>query len=666
MLACAVPARRRSAPTPDEGWGREFLPVGSAEGVGSFSNGPGTTDNPRSGCERLSVGNTLRPWNPSEEVTSRVTLRDVLATIRRRKWSALGVTLLVTALAAAYSFTRTPSYTSTAEVLVRPTLSSPFDTVSTNELSLQTEVRLVTSTAVADMVRTLLRPAVDATQLLNRVSVTVPAETQVLQITYSDTDPAGAQQGAQAFASAYLRFKSEQANDTVARYTNSLQTQIGDLDRQIGAQNRRLGQLVPNSQRWLDALRELDLLQARRISLQEQFATATTLSVDPGQIIQPAQLPRAPGSPKHGFDIAMGLLLGLVCGIGVAAARERYQDGVTDAGVLEQSLGAPILGIIPRLRASRRSSAQLVTLTDPRSVVAEAYRTLRTNLLAACNRPSLKTILVTSAQMREGKTTTAANLAVSLALLGKEVVLVSADLRYPRLDALFGMPSDEGLSQVLVGELSIADSVRDSAIPHLRVLTSGSGSTLIEPAELLQSDRMLEVLAYCKEAEFVVIDGPPVRGVADSLALAGMVDGVIIVADARKGTRASVAAAAYQLDQVGGSVIGGVLNGFESARAADRYGSYDYRSGLVYRLLISGPSDRDGQVNRRAAPYSDSEATSYPKDGPPSRSASRARSAKQPRKATPSRRGVDRVGNGGPTGASKQSSGTGAELGPTS
>jgi capsular exopolysaccharide synthesis family protein len=560
------------------------------------------------------VGSTRGSWGRSERDT--VTLHDVLATIRRQRWLVFGVTLLVTMLAAAYSFTRTPIYSSTAEVLVRSTLTSPFDSASPN-LSLQTEARVVTSTAVADIVRTLVGSSADAGQLLDHVSVTVPAETEVLQITYSDTHPAGAKRGAEAFARAYLQFRSQQASDTVARYRDSLQTEIGDLDNQIEAQHQTIGQLVPNSERWLEALRELDSLQARRISLQEQLATATTLSVDPGQVINVAELPRAPGSPRHGFDIAMGLFLGLVLGIVAAVARERYRDVITDADALERSIGAPVLGVVPRLRASRRSSGQLIALTEQRSGVAEAYRTLRTNLLAVSNQPrSLKTILVTSAEMREGKTTTAANLAVSLALAGKHVVLMCADLRNPRIHALFGMQSDEGLAQVLTGELSIADSLWDSSIPHLRVLPSGSVSTLLDPAELLQSGRMLEVLAYCKEAEFVVIDGPPVLGVADSLALAPMVDGVIVVADAKRGTRASVATAAYQLDQVGGHVVGGVLNGFESKGAAARYGSNDNRTGLADRRPISQPSDGNGRVTRGAASYSDSEATSHTKEGP--------------------------------------------------
>jgi capsular exopolysaccharide synthesis family protein len=598
-----------------------------------------------------------------------------LATIQRQKWSVLRIALVVTALAAAYSFTRTPSYDSTAEVLVRPTLTSPLTTVSHNVLSLQTEARLATSTAVASLARAQLGSSASAAQLLQHVSVTVPADTEILQITYTDTDPARAQRGAEAFARAYLDFKSEQASSVVDQYKTNLEGRIGVLDGQILKQNRTIAKLVPNSQGWLDALRELDLLQANKISLQDELATATTLSVNPGQTIQSAQLPRAPGSPRHGFDVVMGLLLGLACGIVAASARERYRDAIIDGDVFEQSLGAPVLGIIPRLRASMRNPAQLVTLTEPRSGAAEAYRTLRTNLLAASHRHSTKTILVTSAQMGEGKTTTAANLAVCLALLGKEVVILSADLRRPRIHALFGMQNDQGLSQVLTGELSLADSLRDSAIPHLRVLASGSVSTLLEPAELLQSDRMIEVLAYCEEADFVIIDGPPVRGVADSLGLAGTVDGVIVVADARKGTRASVTAVAYQLEQVGGRVLGGVLNGFEPVRTEDRYTSYVDRRGIVSRMLMSvsggGDSDGqfslpDGQLSLPADPRPDLEAASYVNDRLATRSGRPAPPRIEPSETTRPRSRVDRAGNGRPPADSNESSSPGADLGSTS
>jgi capsular exopolysaccharide synthesis family protein len=594
------------------------------------------------GMQRMSMENA-GGWSPSDRPT--VTLHDVMTTLRRRKWTVLGVTLLVTVLAAAYSLTRTPTYTSTAEVLAKSTLTSPFDSPS-SDVNLQTEARVVASTAVAQIARTLLDSSARPEQLLDRVTVTVPAEAEVMEITFWDTDPASARAGAEAFAEAYLQFRSQQATETVTRFANSLQTQIADLDTQIQEKNQAISQLEPNSASWREAMRDLDLLEATRISLQQQLAQANTVSVDPGQIIRKAELPTSPSSPRNGFDIAMGLFLGLVLGIVVALARDRYRDRVTDADALEQSTGVPVLGVVPRLRASRRDSGQLVALTEPRSGVAEAYRALRTNLLAISNRStsaqgkggvheqpttgsrsrpgrrSLKTILVTSAESQEGKTTIAANLAVCLALAGKEVVLICADMRYPRIHALFDMPN-EGLAQVLAGELSVADSVRASEIPHLRVLTSGAVSrrearvageqgamTLLNPAELLQSGSMLEVLAHCRDAEFVLIDSPPVLGVADSLPLASMVDGIIIVADARKGTAASVGAAVYQLDQAGGHLIGGVLNAFDPAGGAAGYGSNDYRIGLMYRRRVSTPSEGNG-----SAPDSEGKAAAYPRKG---------------------------------------------------
>ncbi|TMK44439.1 MAG: CpsD/CapB family tyrosine-protein kinase, partial [Actinobacteria bacterium] len=203
--------------------------------------------------------------------------------------------------------------------------------------------------------------------------------------------------------------------------------------------------------------------------------------------------------------------------------------------------------------------------------------------------PPVKTVLVTSAQTGEGKTTTAANLATTLALLGKRVTLISADLRYPRVHKFFDVPNDAGLSQVLSGDIGLAEALHSTQIPHLQVLPSGPVTSVMEPVELLQSDRMSDVLAQCGGAEFVLIDGPPVLAVADSLALAEMVDGVLVVVNARKGKRALVIQARYQLRQVGGRLIGGVLNGFDSSRMGlGYYAPNDYRRGFLQRLRIPG------------------------------------------------------------------------------
>ena len=516
-------------------------------------------------------------------------LRDVLATARRRKWVVAAVTLCIANLAAFYSFTRVPVYTSQARVLVRPILTSPFQGNPLQQLSLQTEMQLVASSAVANVVKQQMDSPLDVQALLRHVSVTAPENTQILDISYSDPDPATAQKGAQAFADAYLEFKRRQALGSITEYTTTLQPQIQSLDQEITTLNQRISRLPQGTPAWMDTLNRRDALTASRLALQTQFATLSTLSVDPGEIIQPGQLPASPSSPKHELDLALGVLLGLLFGVGFAAVHERVHDRILGRRELEQCLDAPVLGVIPRVPGLRSMPARLVTVERPRGGPAEAYRTLRTNFLAA--NPPVKSVLVTSAQAGEGKTTTAANLATALALLGKRVTLISADLRHPRVHKFFDVPNDAGLSQVLSGDIGLTEALHSTAIPHLQVLPSGPVTSIMEPVELLQSDRMSGVLAQCGGAEFILIDGPPVLAVADSLALAEMVDGVLVVVNARKGKRALVIQARYQLRQVGGRLLGGVLNGSDlSKMGLGYYSPYDYHRGFLFlhRLLVSG------------------------------------------------------------------------------
>ena len=519
--------------------------------------------------------------DPSESV---IDVRDLLRTLARRKWTILAATVLATALAAAYSFTRTPVYTATATVLVRPVLTSPLEG-RPDQLSMPTEIELVTSSSVAQLAARLMGDQALGQQLMGRVSVRNPAGTEILEISFSDPDPDRAREGAQAFTDAYLRFRSEQAAGAIQRYVERLRAEIADLDAQISSLNEQLAAAPQGSSQWRTLSDQRSQLDASRLALQSQLVSVSALSTDPGQVVQPAQRPTSPSSPDHPVNLALGLLAGLVGGASLAYARERLSDRIAEPLVLERYLGAPTLGLIPKT-AALRGSARLAILEDPRGPAAEAYRTLRTNLLAVARRPSLKTFLVTSADMGEGKTTIAANLAAALAQVGRSVILISADLRFPRAHAFFGVPNDHGLGQVLRGNVPLSEALADTELPDLRVLPSGPATEVDEPVELLQSDRMREVLERCREADFVLIDGPPILAMADSLVLAGLVDGVLLVIDARNATRSGVAEPRHQIEQVGGRIVGGVLNRVEGWARRAAYTAYDYRRGLLYRLLL--------------------------------------------------------------------------------
>ncbi|MFB3737387.1 MAG: polysaccharide biosynthesis tyrosine autokinase [Candidatus Velamenicoccus archaeovorus] len=542
-------------------------------------------------------------------------LREVAAAVRGRKWLVVAVTVLVAGLAGLYSYTRVPTYESKTEMLVRPILTNPLETNPQDSLSLQTEMRLVTSAAVADVARRSLGPRYSVTDLLKRVSVESPADTQIIEITFRDSDPRWAQRGARAFAEAYLQFKSQQASSQVARYTATLSTQLTKLQEEIRLVNRKILALSekisavgPGSAAPADLLGQRDAflqrrgtLETSRQTLETQLTTLTTLSNDPGQIIQPALLPRSPSSPKHQLDLALGILVGLAAGVAIAWARERVADRIQGRTALEHSLGAPVLGVIPRSPTARGQGSRVVTLDQPRSRSAEAYRTLRTNLVALGGKRPPKSILITSAWMGEGKSTTAANLATVLAQIGKEVVLISADLRFPRVHTFFDIPNDQGLGQVLQGELPLAEALWDSPVANLRILPSGPSSEIVEPVELLQSDRMRRVLAECGRADFVLLDGPPVSGVADSLVLAAMVDGVLFVADARGGEREAVVQSRYQLEQVGGHLLGGVLNGLVGPKRTNSYLPPETRrGGFLSRILLTeqNGNGRNGSRDR--------------------------------------------------------------------
>jgi capsular exopolysaccharide synthesis family protein len=541
---------------------------------------------------------------PSEETMD---LREFLTSVRRRKWLVLALTLLVTGLAALYSFTSAPSYTATALVELRPTLTNPLDPYAADEISIPTEISVATSAAVSDVARKRMGPSLpEGESPLQSVSITAPEEARILQITYTSSDSRTAQSGAQAFADAYLLVKREHALETIAAHTSTLQGEIDALDEEVRQLSLDMEGLTRESSLWQQLLEQRREVEATRAVLRNELATLGTFTVDAGRVIQPPTLPNA-STPRHRANIAIGAVLGLVAGIVLAAASERLRDRVRSRDDLEDVLQAPVLGITPKRSSRRRRLAPLPTVDEPRSMAAEAIRTLRTNFLAVRGRPSVKTVLVTSAGRKEGKTTIAANLAAALAQVGKEVVLVSGDLRHPDVHSFFGVANDRGLSQVLTGELTVAEAISESPIRHLRILPSGPVTGILDPVELLQSNRMLDVIVQCSGADFVLIDSAPILGLADSLVLAEMVDGILLAADPRKSNRAALAQARDQLRQVRGRVLGSVFMGYEPHAAPSGRSSPDAFRGVPHRLLVLEP-----ETNGR---YPDGDEPWHPRRG---------------------------------------------------
>jgi succinoglycan biosynthesis transport protein ExoP len=512
-----------------------------------------------------------------------VDLREFLQKVAHRKWLVLAVVVLVTGLAAGYSYSRPEVYSTTAQVLVRPVLIQPGDTDPLDNLSMPTEAQLVESTPVARLARTTMGSDAAIDDLTKRLSVATPENTLILQITFTDATADGARVGAQAFARAYLENRAQQAQDAIVEDTAAIEDLILGIESEIQELDDDIATFTTDSPQWQIAKSDRRFAEARRQGLLRQVETINTASTNPGEIMQQAERPSMPISPKHQVDLALGVLLGLAAGVALASVREQLQDRIQSPSAYRKVLKAPTVGLIPESPMLRGDLPRLVTIDAPRSPAAEAYRTLRTNVLAACKGAKIRTILVTGARQGEGKTTTAVNLAVALAQVGRSVVLIGADLRYPRVHSVLGIGNERGLGQVLLGSVSLDDALVDTAVTDLRVLTSGPVTGVDEPVELLQSDRMFEVIRSCRQADFVILDGPPIEPVADSLVLADLVDGVLLVTDAQEGTRAGVSRTRLQVEQVGGNILGGVLNRVDKSMTPDTYGEYEQRRGLLHR-----------------------------------------------------------------------------------
>jgi tyrosine-protein kinase len=263
-----------------------------------------------------------------------------------------------------------------------------------------------------------------------------------------------------------------------------------------------------------------------------------------------------------------------------------------------------VLAVVPQVPGWRkRAQTKLVTTSASGSPAAEAYRSLRTNLQFISRDGTVRVISVTSPHAGEGKTTTVANLATTLALTGKRVMALSADLRKPRLHRFFGLDNERGLSSVLGGQAQLADVARRvEGLDSLRIVTSGPVPP--NPAELLSSDKMESLLRdLSSSADYVVIDTPPALVVSDAMIVAPRADGIVVVVDADTTTGGAASHTIDQLEQVGGNVIGSVLNRFDPSKA--RYysyaGKYAYR--YHYRHEDSGTADQGSNgKDRRAAP----------------------------------------------------------------
>jgi tyrosine-protein kinase Etk/Wzc len=390
----------------------------------------------------------------------------------------------------------------------------------------------------------------------------------------------------QAASESYLRgiqSRIESLNRTIA----SLRQQ-GEKYPSLEAQEARLGAAVSTA-------------QATYANLQTEYNLALIAEQADGgtvRILDVAQTPNMAISPNRRRALLTYLALGVLLAIAASMLVESLDNTVKSPDELTARFELPVLGLIPVIRNADVGATEggptltrLVTHADPRSPVAEAYRSLRTNIAYAKAHQDLRTIVLTSPGPADGKSTTAANLAISFAQQGQRTLLIDADLRRAVLDGTFDVTRSPGLTDVLVGNAALAEAVRTTEVPGLSVLPSGQFPP--NPSELLGSPAMQNVLHDAQGLfDIVLFDTPPLLAVTDAAVLSTMVDGTILVVRMGATTRDAVRQAAMRLRNVRARVLGAVLNDM-SHKAGSYYGGYGAYT--YYAYYGSGDGNGNGQ-----------------------------------------------------------------------
>ena len=375
---------------------------------------------------------------------------------------------------------------------------------------------------------------------------------------------------------------------------NRVQLMSQALEQQKGEQNDYAEKLVQYNILKHDAEANKQLYDGLLQKLKEAGITAGLRSSNI-RVVDPALVPTYPSRPQRGRNIMLAFLVGLVGGVGLAFFREYLDNTVKSPDDIETLTGLPSLAVVPAFgelngHSSRAKLAkgsepvtapemrvELVAHTQPKSQISEAFRALRTSLLLSQADHPPQVILVTSALPREGKTTAAVNLAVTLAQLGDRTMLIDSDLRKPGIRRALGLTfnRETGLSSYLAGVSPIDEiSVAHPAISNLVAIPTGPVPP--SPADLLSSHRMREAIVYLRQHyKFVVIDSPPIMAATDAVILSALVDGVLLVVRSGETPKEAFTRCRDLLVGVKCRLLGVVLNAVDSS-APDYYYSYRY------------------------------------------------------------------------------------------
>lgn len=538
-----------------------------------------------------------------------VELLEYWRVIRKRLWFIVLLMLISAGVAAYVGYQQEPQYRATATLFINPVEASPvlplpyYQTREPVESLANTYTELLRTHSFAQLVGENIDQPLSESEILNALSARYVPDTQFFRVTATHTNRETAQVIANAASEVLVAEEATrrraQRVDPVEQveYNNlldlqaTLQAELEYHNSQIASIESQLAELEETSPpegevtrlQWEQTIRDLrsDLSRFRseRVDIftnltDTQIAIANlennTSEANTAAIVDPARLPDAPLPLQIGERIIVAALAALVLGVGLSFLIEYVDYTVKTPEQLSEIYNLPVqgtIGALPNKGRSRNGASPLITVTDPLSPNAEAFRGLRTSIQVAGLETPVASLLITSAKPHEGKTFVASNLAVSLAQNGSRVILVDTDLRRPGLHKMFDLPIERGkrgFTNVVVDRIDDVEAYLYSThVENLRVLPSGTIPP--NPAELLGSSQAAGVMHKLKElADIVIYDSSPAGTVTDPLVLAPRVDGVLQIVWMGVTRIDAILRCKSSLNRVGATLLGTVLN------AADR------------------------------------------------------------------------------------------------
>ncbi|MDZ7816361.1 MAG: polysaccharide biosynthesis tyrosine autokinase [Planctomycetota bacterium] len=386
-------------------------------------------------------------------------------------------------------------------------------------------------------------------------------------------------------------------------------TELSELEQEYAESEAKALEMLTLLQTYTKLERNLESSQSLYdIILQKmrESGISNSAEVEPTQVIDTALVPVNPVFPKVKLNMALGVILGLLFALGIAYGLDFFDDSVKTADEAIAALtdpdsaeSIPMLGAIGQIAEhSAGASAAKMCADSPKSVTAEAYRTLRTGIVFSFTERGPRSILITGSDSGAGKTTNASNLGIVLAQNNFKTVLIDADMRKPMIHQIWDTENEQGLSSYLIGTSELDDVLKGSEVENLDLIPSGPTPPL--PSELLNCDKFTELIAKLKESyDYVLIDSPPTH-VADPMIIASHVDGTAVVVRAGKSSRRGLRFLSTQMKQSKANFLGVILNDADSKL---QYGSYYSRYGYSYYGYGYGHKKKDNssQATRAAS-----------------------------------------------------------------